>query len=172
MRRPTISEAGAEAVPPKKPVRRKKKVTQAQLVEARGRNLRQLLIGSTRLVGTLIEAELRARGYDDVRLSHSVLIANLDLEGNSITEVADRAQMTKQAMGLLAEELEALGYLTRRVDAQDARARVLRFTARGRRLLLESLAIIDDIERRYTAELGAATMDGLRVGLQAFLRPR
>ena len=157
---------------PEKRLRRAENFTQAQLVEARSRNLRQLLIRSTRLVGTLIEADLRARGYGDIRLSHSVLIANLDLEGNSITEVADRAQMTKQAMGLLAEELETLGYLTRRVDPQDARARVLRFTPRGRRLLLESLAIIDEIERRYTAELGAATMDGLRVGLQAFLRPR
>lgn len=144
-------------------------VSQEALMEARGRNLRQLLLRSTRLVSTLLEAELERRGYDDIRLSHSVLIANLDLAGNSITEVADRAQMTKQSMGLLAEELEELGYLTRRIDPNDARARVLCFTARGRRLLFDSLKIIEKIERDAAARLGKETMDGLRLGLQAFL---
>ena len=123
---------------PEKRLRSAENFTQAQLVEARSRNLRQLLIRSTRLVGTLIEADLRARGYGDIRLSHSVLIANLDLEGNSITEVADRAQMTKQAMGLLAEELETLGYLTRRVE-QDPDVWIIELdVADGERFILES----------------------------------
>ncbi|GAC1543481.1 MAG: hypothetical protein NVS3B16_09890 [Vulcanimicrobiaceae bacterium] len=121
-----------------------------------------------RIVSNLIEEELVRLGYDDIRLSHNTLIANLDLEGNTISEVAQRAQMTKQAMGNLAEELEALGYIVRRVDERDARARVLTFTKRGRRLLIDSLAIIDNVERRYALVLGEPTMTALRLGLQAF----
>ncbi len=148
---------------------RRPKVTQNRLIEARGRNLRQLLLRTTRTVSGLIEAELARRGYDDVRLSHNTLLAHLDLAGNTITQIAERAQMTKQAMGVLAEELETMGYISRRVDARDGRARVLTFTERGRKLLLESLTIIDEIERQYTARLGEQTMDGLRAGLQAIL---
>lgn len=145
------------------------RVTQDALVAARGRNLRQLLLRSMRLVSASIEDELERRGYDDIRLAHNALVANLDLDGNSITEVAERAQMTKQSMGLLAEELEALGYLTRDIDANDARVRVLRFTARGRRLLLDSLEIIAEIERASTERLGEASMEALRLGLRAFV---
>ena len=148
------------------------RVTQQDLVAARGRNLRQLLLRSMRLVGASIEDGLEGRGYDDIRLAHNALVANLDLDGNSITEVAERAQMTKQSMGLLAEELEALGYLTREIDASDARIRVLRFTARGRRLLVDSLEIIEEIERASRARLGEATMEALRLGLQAFVGDR
>lgn len=157
---------------PKASASRPTAVTREQLIEARGRNLRQLLLRTTRTLSGLIEEELVRRGYGDVRLSHSTLLAYLDLEGNTITQVAERAVMTKQATGILAEELEAMGYITRSVDERDGRARVLAFTQRGRKLILETLSIIDEIERQYTASLGQATMDGLRAGLQAFLNVR
>lgn len=157
--------------PNRKPASKRTVVTQEALVADRGVNLRQLLLRSTRLIGARIETELRNRGYDDIRLSHSVVIANLDLGGNSITEIAERAQTTKQSLGLLVVELEEMGYLVRRVDPNDARARIIRFTARGRRLLLASLEIIDEIEREAEAKLGPDVVAGLRQGLIAFAKP-
>ena len=140
-----------------------------QLTESRSRNLRQLLIRTTRTLNALIEDELQRRGYRDIRLAHSTLLANLDITGNSITTVAERAFTSKQAMGVLADELEKMGYLTRRVDDTDARTRILMFTPKGRKLMLETFAIVHDIEERYTAVLGEQTMSGLRTGLEAFL---
>jgi len=153
----------------KKVASRPQNVMQERLVEARPRNLRQLLLRTTRSLSAMIQEEIVRRGYSDVRLSHSTLLAHLDLQGNTITQVAERAQMTKQAMGLLAEELEAMGYITRRVDERDARARVLAFTPRGRILMLDTLKIIDDLERQLAQALGRSTMDALRAGLQAFV---
>ncbi len=147
--------------------RRSKAVTQERLIAARDRNLRQLLLRTTRTLSGSIEEGLIRRGYGDVRLAHSTFLAHLDLAGNSITQVAERAQMTKQAAGLLAEELEAMGYIIRGIDDRDARARVLTFTERGRKLLIETLSVIDEIESNYTSALGARTMDELRSCLQA-----
>jgi len=51
-----------------------------RLIESRDKNLRQLLLRTTRTLNALIEEELKRRGYDKVRVAHSVLLANLDLE--------------------------------------------------------------------------------------------
>lgn len=68
-----------------------------RVAEARSRNLRRLLIRAARSLNAIVEEELHARGYDDIRLAHNRLLIHLDFEGNSITEVAERARLTKQA---------------------------------------------------------------------------
>jgi DNA-binding MarR family transcriptional regulator len=140
-----------------------------RLSETRGGNLRQLLVRATRVVDALIEDGLAKRGYVGVRLAHGTLLAQLDSEGNTITTVAARAEVTKQAIGLLADELEELGYLTRRIDEGDARTRILMFTERGQRLMVDLLEIVGEIEGRYIAILGEDTLNGLRTGLAAFM---
>lgn len=117
----------------------------------------------------MVEEELNARGYEDIRLAHNTLLIHLDFGGNSITEVAERAQLTKQAIGLLADELEKMGYIRRHVDEKDARVRILVLTDVGQRLMLDMLEIIEQIEERFTSLLGSDTLAGLRTGLAAFI---
>ena len=131
----------------------------------RASNVRQLLANAHRKINALVAEELAARGYDDVRLIHSRLLENLDRGGNSITLVAKRAQMTKQAMGALAGELEAKGYLTRRVDENDGRITVLHFTTKGWRLMLQTFEIVADIERDMSATMGPTVFAALQAGL-------
>lgn len=120
----------------------------------------------------MIAEDLAKRGYAKVRPAHSALLANLEFEGSSITEVADRAGMTKQAMGLLVAELENLGYIARAADEKDRRAHIITLTESGRKLLADTLEIVDGIEDRYSNILGERTMAGLRTGLAAFLGVR
>ncbi len=140
-----------------------------RLAEARSRNLRQLLIRATRCLNALVEEELNARGYEDIRLAHNTLLIHLDFEGSSVSEVAERAHLTKQAVGLLADELEKMGYIRRHVDEKDARARILVLTDAGQRLMLDTLEIIEEIEERFISLLGSDTLTGLRTGLAAFI---
>jgi len=139
------------------------------LGEARSGNLRQLLIRATRTLNAIVLDGLAKRGYDNIRLTHSSLLANIDLAGSSMSEVAERADMSKQALGTLADELEAMGYVTRRIDKSDARVRLLVFTERGRRLMIDILEIVADIEGRYAANLGEQTISALRTGLAALV---
>ena len=60
--------------------------------------------------------------------SHSAVFAQIRAEGSRLTELARGANMTPQAMGELVDELEALGYVERRPDPTDRRAKLIVLT--------------------------------------------
>jgi DNA-binding MarR family transcriptional regulator len=141
---------------------------QSKLASIRARNLRQLLGRAHRQLNALISAELKRRGYDDIRLVHARLLENLDYEGNSISVVAKRAEMTKQAMGSLAMELERKGYVIRSVDKSDGRIWRLRFTRKGWQLMLETFEIVAHVEAELQNQLRPITVESLKRSLDAF----
>ena len=66
------------------------------------------------MLGVLLRQPLRAllteihegmalAGYPDLRPAHSAVFMNLDSKGTRITDLAERAQMTKQSMGAGSE---------------------------------------------------------------------
>lgn len=124
------------------------------LERLRSGNLRQLLTRSARRVNERIVAALRTRGYADVRIAHSMVLANLDLNGNSVSEIAARALVPKQAVSKLVLELEEMGYLTRAVHEHDGRSIVVRFTRRGTTLMRATFAMIADLEGEIASTLG------------------
>jgi DNA-binding MarR family transcriptional regulator len=137
--------------------------------EARRRNMRQLLLRASRIVNRHVVAGLHARGYADLRSTHTTLLSNIDLAGSTVTAAADRAGITKQAMGRLAAELEAAGYVRVQGDPKDARARILQLTRTGKRLMLDSLEVMDELEHRYAASLGRDRLAAVLQGLALFV---
>jgi DNA-binding MarR family transcriptional regulator len=139
-------------------------------VEAkRSRNMRQLLLRASRIVNRHVVAGLQARGYSGLRSTHTTLLSNIDLAGSSVTDAAERAGITKQAMGRLAAELEKTGYVRIATDPEDARVRVLRLTARGTRLMLDSLDVMAALESRYARMIGDKRLAAILRGLSAFI---
>ena len=63
--------------------------------------------------------------------AHWHISRHLPPEGARLTELAQRAGMSKQAMGTLVNQCEAWGMVTREPDPADARARQVRFTPTG-----------------------------------------
>lgn len=141
----------------------------AKIEAERGRNLRQLLLRASRIVNRHVVDELQARGYAGIRATHTTLLSNMDLAGSTVTQAADRAGVTKQAMGRLAAELEQAGYLTVADDPHDARVKVLRLTRNGRKLMLESLKVMADLEAGYGTAIGRTRFANLRTSLQGFI---
>jgi DNA-binding MarR family transcriptional regulator len=90
-----------------------------------------------------------------IRASHSVVFGQLGGEGARLTELARGANMTPQAMGELVDELEELGYVVRRPDPSDRRAKLIMLTASGRDCLRDGIETIATIERSITETLGA-----------------
>jgi DNA-binding MarR family transcriptional regulator len=143
------------------------KADQTEDLEAhRRRNLRILLFRATRMINARVTDDLQRRGYADVRAGHGTLLANLDFSGNTVTEIADRAQISTQAAGKLALELEQLGYITREADRRDKRALTLRFTASGRRLVRATVEVVDRIEAELAQNLGRSRLDTVLEGLR------
>jgi DNA-binding MarR family transcriptional regulator len=105
-----------------------------------------------------LQAELFARigqaGYPDLRPRHGAVLAYLVPEGRRLTEFAELSGQHKQVIGTIADELEALGYVERRPDPSDRRAKLLVPTERGRLLVEVSWRIVADLEAGVVARVG------------------
>jgi DNA-binding MarR family transcriptional regulator len=144
-------------------------ITLASVEKGRRRNMRQLLLRASRIVNRHVVEGLHARGYTGLRSTHTTLLSNIDLAGSTVTVAADRAGITKQAMGRLAAELEDAGYIRVKGDPKDARARVLQLTKTGRQLMLDSLEVMAELEHRYARSVGRDQLAAVLGGLAAFL---
>lgn len=88
-------------------------------------------------------------------------------EGTRLTELAEQARVTKQSAGALVDQLEQAGYVERRPDPADARARLVCISDRGAAAVTVATAAVAEVEAEWTAHLGARAMTALRRSLAA-----
>jgi len=86
--------------------------------------------------------------------AHSAVFAQIAPDGSRLTDMARRANMSPQAMGELVDELEQLGYVVRRPDPTDRRAKLIILTRKGQACIAAGTATIDGIEQQLTDRLG------------------
>jgi DNA-binding MarR family transcriptional regulator len=98
--------------------------------------------------------DLNAAGFDNLTPPHIAVLQYPGPDGVRPGLLAERAGMSKQAMNKLLGSLEGLGYLRRADDPAEGRARVVRFTARGRAAYAKIHDILRDVEREWNDELG------------------
>jgi DNA-binding MarR family transcriptional regulator len=91
------------------------------------------------------------RGWDfpGIRFAHLAVWGNVGVKGIRLTELADRATLSMAACSELVNELEDLGYLERRPDPSDGRAKLIHPTAEGRRLLRAARQEVAAMEQRW-----------------------
>lgn len=97
---------------------------------------------------------LNTAGFEDLRLPHMAVLQFPGPDGVRPGVLADRAGISKQAMNQLLRSLESLGYLVRSDSPDEGRARIVRFTRRGRAAYARIHDILRDIEREWSAALG------------------
>lgn len=102
----------------------------------------------------LVINALGREGHPEIRPAHAAVFQYLDDDGTTVSALAERAQMTKQAMGELVLRLEGMGYLERVADPTDRRAKLVRPTARGRAVIVIAQREGEELERRLAALLG------------------
>jgi DNA-binding MarR family transcriptional regulator len=118
------------------------------------------------MVAELVE-RLTAAGYPDLPAATHPVFENLDRDGTRLTELAARADMTHQSMGELIDTLERRGYLERRPDPADGRARLVCLTNKGRQMARIALREITSIEADWThAWQAAGPRTDLRTSLE------
>lgn len=101
---------------------------------------------------------------------HSAVFAQIEPEGSRLTDLARRANITPQAMGELVDEMEELGYLTRRPDPTDRRAKLIVLTERGRLAVEAGKQTIVELESRLDEILGREGHRTLRKLLMKVLK--
>ncbi|WP_204807706.1 MarR family winged helix-turn-helix transcriptional regulator [Mycobacterium riyadhense] len=129
----------------------------------------QLLVRLTREFRRDLAAPRVERGYSDIRDPHLQIFGNIRTGSIRLTELASRAQLSLAATSELVNDLVALGYLTRRPDPQDGRAKLIELTDRGRALLADAGNRVADIEARWSELLGSADFAHMCATMQRLL---
>jgi len=109
-----------------------------------------------------VSTGLAEAGFDDVRPAHTAVFQHIQADGSRLTDLAERAQITKQSMGYLVDHLERCGYLERRADPADRRATLICLTEHGWDEIKTALAIIAAVEQEWETQLGAQRLQQLR----------
>lgn len=119
-----------------------------------------------RSVQLQLERDLHAAGFGDVRSAHGAVFQTVRAEGSRITDMAAEAQVTRQAMGQLVDDLEQLGYVTRVPDERDGRAKLVKLTDRGWQSIEAARGALAEMERAWANSLGAENVNGMRATLE------
>jgi DNA-binding MarR family transcriptional regulator len=118
----------------------------------------------------IVVARLAERGHDVVRPAHGAVFQYLDDTGTTVSVLAERAQMTKQAMAELVQHLESHGYLTRVPDPEDRRAKLVLPTERGHEVIAIAQGLVPELEGQVTKLLGVDRTRALRKDLETIRR--
>lgn len=127
-------------------------------------DLATLMFVSYRAMDERVRQAMRDAGYD-VTVAQSRLAQRIAEDGTRLTELADRAGVTKQTASLLVAALEREGLVERVPDPEDGRARLIRLSARGREAAQRAMEVVIGVESEWTAHLGPELTERLREAL-------
>ncbi|HEV7213447.1 MAG TPA: MarR family transcriptional regulator [Blastococcus sp.] len=118
-----------------------------------------------------IQSGMAARGFDDVRPAHGFAFARISAGDATNADVAEHLGVTKQAASQLIDQLVTRGYVTRRPDPRDARARLLELTPRGTACTRAAESAAAEVVGRWRDRLPAGQFDALRAAVVALGEP-
>jgi DNA-binding MarR family transcriptional regulator len=124
-------------------------------------NIGLLMFVAYRAMDSRVIDALNAAGYE-VTLAQAKVFQRIGAEGSRLTELAEQARVTKQTAGFLVDQLEQAGYVERRPDPRDARARLVCIAPRGAEAVEVAAGVVAQVEAEWTAHLGARDMERLR----------
>ena len=127
-------------------------------------DLATLMFVSYRAMDERVRQAMRDAGYD-VTVAQARLAQRIAEEGTRLTELADRAGVTKQTASLLVAALEREGLVERVPDAADGRARLIQLSSRGRQAAQRAMEVVIAVEGEWTAHLGPELTERLREAL-------
>jgi DNA-binding MarR family transcriptional regulator len=113
-----------------------------------------------------LHERLRKRGYDEIRPAHGCVFGNMQPHGVRLTDISERARITKQSVGEIVTNLEELGYVERIPDPEDKRAKLVRLTPLGQEVQAAARTTFAEIEAEWGERIGKKKLAALRAALE------
>jgi DNA-binding MarR family transcriptional regulator len=95
-----------------------------------------------------------AGGFTEIRASHNAVFSVLGVEGARISDMALGAGITKQSMGEVVRDMVELGLVELNPDPADRRAKVVTYTAYGRKAAQGGTDHLAAMEKRFEELFG------------------
>lgn len=115
----------------------------------------------------LIEILREGVHFPEARPAFNPVFIHLPADGCRLTDLAEKAGMTKQAMAEIVEQLIEMGYLARFPDPSDKRAKIIVRTDKGLRAHHGTMAAFARIDAELADMVGSAVMRRLREAAKA-----
>jgi DNA-binding MarR family transcriptional regulator len=131
-----------------------------------GAPLMGLLDAATEAYLSQFRRELDDAGYADIRPTHGCVFRFVRDDGMRLTDLAAHADMTKQSVGEIVDDLVEHGYVERFPDPEDRRAKLIRLTEKGVQAQRVGFGLIHEIEGRWAERFGTERMAELRETLE------
>lgn len=129
----------------------------------------QLLVRLLREFRHELSAPAAAAGYGDIRDPHLQIFGTIGMGAVRLTDIAARAQLSLAATSELVNDLQALGYLERRPDPSDGRAKLICLTERGRGLMAHAGDRVATIESHWSVIVGKRSFTDMCSTMQRLL---
>jgi DNA-binding MarR family transcriptional regulator len=136
---------------------------------ARRQSLGRHLYALHCLYANHVLAGLQSAGFKDIRLVHTDILRNVEVEGSRVTDIAAGCNTTKQAAGQVIKELVSLGYVRQLINRNDTRVRMVVFTERGMNLIMHLGGIFKRIDVKLAAAIGSKELAELRVNVDRMI---
>ncbi len=93
--------------------------------------LSRLLVRSYRFIKHVNSEFLKAKGYDQIKIGHIMVMMNIHDEPVSVSEIVKCLEMSKQAVSVLIKELVARNFIQTSKHPVDSRAILVSKTEEG-----------------------------------------
>jgi DNA-binding MarR family transcriptional regulator len=110
-----------------------------------------------------LQRRLAAEGFEDSRFADGVIFQHLVSRPVTISTLADLLGVTQQAASKSVADLQTRGYLDRRSDPADARAKLVSLTSRGQAVIAAARKHRAAIEAELQAALGSDRIEAARL---------
>ncbi len=117
-------------------------------------NVPTLMFVAYRSVENRVLAAVLDAGYP-ITLAQARIVQRIGPDGTRLTQLAEQAQVTKQTAGALVDQLVAAGYVERRPDPTDARARLVGMSDLGRKVWAVAADELERVQAQWAQHLGA-----------------
>jgi DNA-binding MarR family transcriptional regulator len=128
-----------------------------------------LVVAATHYVARRLDAAVAAAGIEGMRTPYGFVIRALHDSPLTLTALAERLRVTKQAAIKVVDEMEARGFVGRMPHAGDRRAKAIALTERGAAVRRAARAESERMEAELRADLGADDVEAFRRVLLCFL---
>jgi len=114
-----------------------------------------------------LHEDMARHGHDDLGRSDGVIFRMLNARPRTVSDLATALEISKQGAAQIVDDMELRGYVVRRPDPSDGRARLVELSPRGQAALAVARDFHQAFERDLVREHGRERVDGLRALLGA-----
>ena len=110
-----------------------------------------------------LRTTLAEQGFDDQGRSDGYVLRTLGAAPTTVSELAERLEISKQGAGQIVDDMERRGYVERHPSPSDGRARLLQLSPHGKEALAAARKFHQSYERRLKRAHGNETVEAVRV---------